>query len=220
MKAFKNIIISAVILLLLLMFVVWLEIFFEINAPVLYRIPLTLRDTYYGRRLIYLINSRHPAINSLARERARRISCASNLKQIGLGLWMYANDYNGFFPVESGGAGFEKLRSLDYITDYKMFVCPSSETIPGRDANPLTEGNVSYCYQGGLKMSDGAKSVVCWDKPDNHVSRHLFSMYPDGSKNGYFNVLFADGHIEGYQAESWEALLKKHPVWILKSRPK
>jgi len=38
-----------------------------------------------------------PAL-SKARERARQAVCMSNLKQIGLGITMYANDYDMFFP--------------------------------------------------------------------------------------------------------------------------
>ncbi|MEI3006054.1 MAG: type II secretion system protein [Victivallales bacterium] len=39
-----------------------------------------------------------PALNS-AREKARRISCTSNLKQIGLAAKMYSGDYGEQFPT-------------------------------------------------------------------------------------------------------------------------
>lgn len=44
-----------------------------------------------------------PVLNK-ARERAKGISCASNLKQTASGMFMYSNDYNGFIFV-SGGSG-------------------------------------------------------------------------------------------------------------------
>lgn len=42
-----------------------------------------------------------PAL-SKAREKARQASCMNNLKQIYLGLEMYANDYNDFYPLCNG----------------------------------------------------------------------------------------------------------------------
>ena len=85
-----------------------------------------------------------PALNS-AREKARRISCASNLKQIGLAAKMYAGDFSEKFPctgayykssvsdwdktsVSDGyhnGPSITLLMSQNYNTDYKTFVCPS-----------------------------------------------------------------------------------------------
>ncbi len=38
-----------------------------------------------------------PALNK-AREKARRSLCLSNLRQIGQGMMMYADDYGGWFP--------------------------------------------------------------------------------------------------------------------------
>ena len=85
-----------------------------------------------------------PALNS-AREKARRISCASNLKQIGLAAKMYAGDFSEKFPCtgayyKTSASDWEKgtvsqgyhngpsitlLMSQNYNTDYKTFVCPS-----------------------------------------------------------------------------------------------
>jgi len=36
-----------------------------------------------------------------AREQARRAVCTSNLKQIGLAVHMYANDYDEYFPADN-----------------------------------------------------------------------------------------------------------------------
>jgi prepilin-type N-terminal cleavage/methylation domain-containing protein len=44
-----------------------------------------------------LISILLPALNA-AKERANRIKCASNLRQIGQGLMLYANDNKGAYP--------------------------------------------------------------------------------------------------------------------------
>ena len=95
-----------------------------------------------------------PALNS-AREKARRISCASNLKQIGLAAKMYAGDFSEKFPCTKSyyltsnstwntsqtgyhnGPSITLLMSQNYNTDYKTFVCPSG-TLNG--VKPATGG--------------------------------------------------------------------------------
>ena len=53
-----------------------------------------------------------PALNQ-AREKARRISCVSNLKQIGTSLQTYAIDFESRFPDAEGAQGYEILRRND-----------------------------------------------------------------------------------------------------------
>ncbi len=63
-----------------------------------------------------------------ARENARRVSCVSNLKQIGLGVVMYAQDNDGRYPMASNTDGSGR-RWPDYIYPYvksaQIFICPS-----------------------------------------------------------------------------------------------
>jgi prepilin-type processing-associated H-X9-DG protein len=123
-----------------------------------------------------------PALNS-AREKARRISCASNLKQIGLALKQYSMDHKDKFPAKDGAAGLEELRKQDYLPVPKIYVCPSSNTEPAKPGQPLTEKNVSYIYLGGFDEMVPADTPLAFDKPGNHTK--------------YVNVLFADGHVTG-----------------------
>src|SRR5437667_2860868 len=46
-----------------------------------------------------------PALRS-AKEQAKRASCASNLKQIGLAVHLYVEDYNGWLPNDTNAASF------------------------------------------------------------------------------------------------------------------
>lgn len=63
-----------------------------------------------------------------ARENARRSSCTSNMKQMGLGITMYVQDNDGRYPMASNSDGSGR-RWPDYIYTYikssQVFVCPS-----------------------------------------------------------------------------------------------
>jgi prepilin-type N-terminal cleavage/methylation domain-containing protein/prepilin-type processing-associated H-X9-DG protein len=72
-----------------------------------------------------------------ARENARRASCMSNLKQIGLGMMMYIQDYDEKFPVDDirpdpqvGWAGALQ----PYLKSTQIYQCPSEST--GPSSNP------------------------------------------------------------------------------------
>jgi prepilin-type N-terminal cleavage/methylation domain-containing protein/prepilin-type processing-associated H-X9-DG protein len=68
-----------------------------------------------------------PAL-SRAREQARRTSCKSNLKQLGLALLMYSNEYGGPFPSGTGKhlPDLTLLWSQGYARDPNVFECPSA----------------------------------------------------------------------------------------------
>ena len=68
-----------------------------------------------------------------AREKARAISCTSNLKQIGLGLAMYSQEYEDyncyefFYPCGNAVAPLFWWQDAiaPYIGDYKIVTCPA-----------------------------------------------------------------------------------------------
>jgi prepilin-type N-terminal cleavage/methylation domain-containing protein/prepilin-type processing-associated H-X9-DG protein len=72
-----------------------------------------------------------------AREKARQTSCLSNLKQLGLGLMMYAQDYDETYPMNLF-MGFEpgpcvhlsQVAITPYIKNIGIYKCPS-------DGNPF-----------------------------------------------------------------------------------
>ncbi|RYX86396.1 DUF1559 domain-containing protein [bacterium] len=83
-----------------------------------------------------------------ARENARRSSCISNLKNIGLGLMQYTQDYDEMMPFNQTGAAPVGANSgawmhtmQPYIKSYQVFRCPSdtSATVPA-----ATNDNSSY----------------------------------------------------------------------------
>jgi prepilin-type processing-associated H-X9-DG protein len=114
----------------------------------------------------------------------RRINCAGNLKQIGLGLLMYSGNNDGSFPIASvyGAPNFEPLNTLDILYDGKVYACPSAR-------KPLTlarQSNYRYAGSGLKDDNDSATAItIAFDRSGNHPN------------NEWMNALFIDGHAEG-----------------------
>lgn len=91
-----------------------------------------------------------------ARENARRASCQSNLKQIGMGMMMYSQDYDErlvpqsiFGPGEHGGASnfYWNYCIAPYVKSEQIYVCPSrSQTSLNYYKSPQT--NYGYNRSG------------------------------------------------------------------------
>ncbi len=155
-----------------------------------------------------------PAL-SRARESGRRTECASNLKQIGLGLIMYSNENNEQFPAGATLA-MTDLNALypDYVSERKVFMCPSdnlvtSATNAGITANdPFEKDECSYAYDNTHSQSSGPGVAITADRPSNtavNVPQDANSPNHGGTVSpinvadvpGYGqNVVYIDGHLE------------------------
>ena len=163
-----------------------------------------------------------PALNQ-AREKARRANCLSNLKQIGLGIAMYSDSYNGRMPEAYQNGANQGQLSLcssynllsNIVTSAKVFACPSDSYVKPQLGSPLTNrlaaGNVglsgvSYTYCTGLFWQDQPDSIIALDRMGAAVtsggytvgarwvaSGALTPVAPHKDQGG--NVLFNDGHV-------------------------
>jgi len=85
-----------------------------------------------------------PAL-TMARKVAKKISCTNNLKQCGLSMYLYTNDYDSYFPPVHGVNPYTSPDAptkewWEFLQDYKMkrkyLICPEDPAVKeGFDAN-------------------------------------------------------------------------------------
>lgn len=79
-----------------------------------------------------------------AKERGKRISCLNNLKQMGLGNFMYAQDSNGNLAGPSRSYYDDNLNWMyeNYAKNRNLFICPSTRNFVRTNMalNPVTGG--------------------------------------------------------------------------------
>ncbi|MFA5646315.1 MAG: DUF1559 domain-containing protein [Candidatus Ratteibacteria bacterium] len=160
-----------------------------------------------------------PAL-SKAREKARAAACMNNLKQLGIGLTLYCDDYNGFFPPCSGGHTWWKVAAKHI--DHRSLRCPShwSSTISYEDKTYF----LSYGYNHGItnphKDYPTPRNffprwgkygvpyvVVLGDSKNNTMSSsqnagiYSFQKSIGSWHSGGGNYLLTDGHVEWWSYE-------------------
>jgi prepilin-type N-terminal cleavage/methylation domain-containing protein/prepilin-type processing-associated H-X9-DG protein len=92
-----------------------------------------------------------------ARENARRASCQSNLKQLGLGMLQYTQDYDEKYPPvdvrpdsDTGWAGVIQ----PYVRSTQLYQCPSETGAP--QTNPASWGYTDYWMNSMLSAKSQA----------------------------------------------------------------
>ncbi len=86
-----------------------------------------------------------------ARENARRASCQSNMKQIGLGVLQYAQDYDERYPggtrISPGGPQYPGVgwagMIYPYLKSSQIYKCPN-ETLSGSGVNVPVSYSLGY----------------------------------------------------------------------------
>ena len=109
-----------------------------------------------------------------ARENARRASCQSNMKQLGLGMLQYAQDYDEKLPTGGAAANGNSTCSafansvygagwggqiFPYVKSVQVYVCPSDTYRPTSAQFNLGYTTVSYAYNGHIGGTQGGAAT-------------------------------------------------------------
>lgn len=167
-----------------------------------------------------------PAL-SKAKERARTTQCLSNLRQIGLGMKLYANDFDSLYPESAGTIPWNQLdeghygwmqQLVSYIQNTNVYDCPAEANYPlsyfngvravyvvkSNDA-PVDTRQIMFtsAYVLSGDVAGGFATNDC-DKDDYSQNCVGGSINGDPSvawqvHNQGQNILFEDGHAKWYK---------------------
>ena len=115
-----------------------------------------------------------------SRENARRMSCLSNMSQIGAAIWMYAQENDGGLPWSGGNDNADCLLMFgtEYVTSRKLFLCPSDGSTG--DSNPFINYEVDISGITGIKKRKVDKSLQ--DRSQNKKEEVRTEVVPNASK--------------------------------------
>ena len=160
-----------------------------------------------------------------ARENARRSSCQSNLKQIGLGIMQYTQDYDEKYltqQITGVAATTQHFGAIlqPYLKSKQIFMCPSASgadrlltdttTIPTTDriwvapaATPGGDFRGAYAMNGAMEslalaeVSSPAQKIIFFDAgwPQSPGSPDLTFIKSFRHLDGS-NLCYADGHVK------------------------
>jgi prepilin-type N-terminal cleavage/methylation domain-containing protein/prepilin-type processing-associated H-X9-DG protein len=126
-----------------------------------------------------------------ARENARRASCQSNLKQIGLGIMQYTQDYDERLP--RNGSGTPNVDTWvdtiqPYIKSDQLFICSS-------DSSPHEQTGAGA---SGRKTSYAINQLYF-----NNTSEYLFQAYATQAPASLASIEDAAGTIAAGDSAEW-----------------
>jgi len=160
-----------------------------------------------------------------ARESARRAHCASNVRQILIACQLYVDDYDQTYPPQNGdglparavgGDGQNYYdRLMPYVKDARLWLCPSTSSVPGRlmsyhfnglivTAHGLGEAGIREPSRTLLLGETGLKTRFdeAYLRPDQ-AGEFLYDR-PQHNHRGGSNAGFADAHVKWYHDGQWE----------------
>ncbi|MDB6053897.1 MAG: prepilin-type N-terminal cleavage/methylation domain [Verrucomicrobiales bacterium] len=152
-----------------------------------------------------------------AKARGQRITCLSNLREIGIGFQMFANDHNHQYPPlvpQRDGGTYEVAATSDALAHFlsisneivtpKVLACPSDSRIAAQNWKSINKTNVSYavfldaspnvsatplCADRNISMGGTGSDVLAVDNP-------ALAYWTSELHSHAGNILFGDAHVE------------------------
>ena len=166
-----------------------------------------------------------------AREKARQASCQSNLKQLGLALLMYVQDYDERFPRHCYTQPSRRCWAYliaPYVKNAQVFVCPSwgGQISYGYNMFSLDHKRLARIQYPAnlimladnrkLRQSDGTKAAVAFLNHRMHgggcgwsgcdaADSCLSEIHNEGA-----NICFVDGHVKWMRKTAVEGAFPKY----------
>lgn len=147
------------------------------------RLRMRLLEALVGVAILAVLAAVMLPTFARSREKARQVSCQSNLKQIALAMQMYAQDYQGRLP----DALRWKEQLLPYTRNEALYGCPGGE---GAGPGPYAM-NARYSGATLADIPHPETAILAYDADEagRPVARH----------NGGTDCAFADGHVKWVQ---------------------
>lgn len=133
-----------------------------------------------------------------ARENARRASCQSNLKQIGLGIAQYAQDFDGWTPGSSFyGASWPSM-IFTYVKSQQVFACPSGESDKVKRAILGPASTRTYCGLSTDGDGSTSASLKILDAPLSYTLNNIqYGSYETDGTYGWSTPGFTEEEGDG-----------------------
>ena len=181
-----------------------------------------------------------------ARQKAQATDCVGKLKQIGIGVLLYTDDYDGWIPslrlnTPDGVLLFSDVLQMYFDTE-RIWLCPSGDPNPDRidsgNGKVLHYGLSYYDYDdvdgdgidnhlpgfGGVRLAQVANPEECilLADADPESSPENIGGAQSGTEEWPLTSLMEERHLKGYNAlypggrVQWHRNVPNHEEWAVR----